>query len=81
MPKRFTLEENMKQIQVQLQALADEQDAKKKGAIRTTINNIKNRFRKYKDAKEKKELENRLLKLKEKPDQSQETKKKNKRTN
>ncbi len=63
MPPKKTLEENMDQIQAKLNELAAEQDAGQKGKIRSAINNIKMRFRRYTDAKQKKELDKRLSKL------------------
>ena len=74
MPPKKTLEENMDQIQARLSELAEAQDAGQKGKIRTAINNIKNRFRKYKDDKEKKELDKRLTEMLKK-NQSPEAKK------
>ncbi len=83
MPPKKSLEENMDQIQATLIELAEAQDAGQKGKIRTAINNIKNRFRKYTDAKQKKELDKRLSKLledeKKKKDKSPPAKEKRKK--
>ena len=74
MPPKKSLEENMGQIQAKLNELAESQDAGQKGKIRTAINNIKNRFKKYTDAKQKKELDKRLTEMLKK-NQSPEAKK------
>ena len=75
MPRGKTLEENMKQIQEKLDQLATAQDTQQRGAISRTFANIKNRFRRYKDAKEKKELDKRLTEMLKK-NQSPKAKKK-----
>jgi hypothetical protein len=83
MPPKKSLEDNMVQIQAKLTELAEAQDAGQKGKIRTAINNIKTRFRNYTDAKQKKELDNRLSKLledeKKKKDKSPSAKEKRKK--